>query len=134
MQTRRTLAIQLPTKGNLMSCKPTVNREEREVGREVSAAGGRVTTEGGRATEEVSMAEVSVAEVSVTREEKREESVAWKEKGTVEGKDKTLKVVYQNVGRSIEATNILLARGREEKWDLVFAAESWEGRRGERTT
>ena len=36
-----------------------------------------------------------------------------------------LKVAYQNVGRGIEATNILLDRGRQENWDLVFVAEAW---------
>ena len=43
-------------------------------------------------------------------------------------------MAYQNVGRGIETTNILLARGREEKWDFVFVAEAWEGRKGERTS
>lgn len=40
------------------------------------------------------------------------------------------KVAYQNVVGSIEATNILLDMGRQKKWDLVFVAEAWEGRRG----
>ena len=43
-------------------------------------------------------------------------------------------MAYQNVGGSIEATNILLSRGREERWHLVFVAEAWEGRKGERTS
>ena len=41
---------------------------------------------------------------------------------------------YQNIGRSIEATNILLEKGRQEKRDLVFVAEAWEGKKGKRTT
>ena len=44
------------------------------------------------------------------------------------------KLAYQNVGRGIKTTNILLARGREEEWDFVFVAEVWEGKNGERTT
>lgn len=54
--------------------------------------------------------------------------------GEEEDEPPTIKVAYQNVGRSIKATNILLARGREENWDLVFVAEAWEGKRNERTT
>ena len=42
-------------------------------------------------------------------------------------------MAYQNVGGSIETTNILLEKGRQERWDYVFVAEAWEGRRGERT-
>ena len=117
-----------------MPSKPTVNREEREEGanregreegvnrnkreeRVNAAVGLTVEEERRESTEE--MREESAEEESVTEEE----SVAGK----------NLKVAYQNVGRSIEATNILLARRREEKWDLVFAAKAWEGRRGERT-
>lgn len=37
-------------------------------------------------------------------------------------------------GGRIEATSILLARGRQEKWDFVFVAEAWEGKNKERTT
>ena len=49
-------------------------------------------------------------------------------------KGREWKVAYQNMGRGIEATNILLDRGRQENWDLVFVAEAWEGKKGERTT
>ena len=63
-----------------------------------------------------------------TTEEKVEE-----ENGEDAG-DREWKVAYQNVGGGIEATNILLARGRQESWDFVFTAEAWEGRKGERTT
>lgn len=43
-----------------------------------------------------------------------------------EEENRDLKVAYQNVGGGdIEATNILLARGRQEKWDLVLVS-SWE--------
>ena len=34
------------------------------------------------------------------------------------------RVAYQNVGGSIEATNILLTRGKEAGWDYVFVAEA----------
>jgi len=51
-----------------------------------------------------------------------------------EGEGEGWKVAYQNVGRGIEATNILLDRGREEGWDFIFVGEAWEGKKGERTT
>ena len=64
------------------------------------------------------------AEKDERKEEKEEE----------EGEEKgEWKAAYQNVGGGIEATNILLARGRQMNWDFVFVAEAWEGRKGERT-
>ena len=66
-------------------------------------------------------------------ERDREEGMRDAE-GREETAEEELRVAYQNVGGGIEATNILLERGREEKWDLVFAAEAWEGKKGERTT
>ena len=51
-----------------------------------------------------------------------------------EGEQQEWRICYQNVGRSIETTNILLEKAREEKRDLVFVAEAWEGKKGERTT
>ena len=53
--------------------------------------------------------------------------------GSMATKGREWKVAYQNVGRGIETTNILLDRGRQENWDLVFVAEAWEGKKGERT-
>lgn len=117
----------MPTKGNLMSSEYTMNREEVEgrAAEEESVAEERVTL-----GEERTVKEENVVEERVATEEEK----AGTEVRTVEEEDKNLKVVYQNVGRSIEATNILLAREREEKWDLVFVAEAWEGRSGERMT
>lgn len=43
-------------------------------------------------------------------------------------------MAYQNVGGSIEATNIVLNTGRQKRWDFVFVAEAWEGERRQRTT
>ena len=65
-------------------------------------------------------------EGAAEREEAREREEVREER-------EALKVAYQNVGRGIEATNILLDRGRQENWDLVFVAEAWQGRKGERT-
>ena len=66
-------------------------------------------------------------------EEEREESMMEETTNDVKEAE-GLKVAYQNVGRGIETTNVLLDRGRQEKWDLVFVAEAWQGRKGERTT
>ena len=38
------------------------------------------------------------------------------------------------MGQGIKTTNLLLARGIEKEWDLIFAAEAWEGKHGERNT
>ena len=56
------------------------------------------------------------------------------EAGEEEEGKREWRTAYQNVGGGIEATNILLARGRQENWDFVFVAEAWEGKKGERTT
>ena len=55
------------------------------------------------------------------------------EEEDTEEEQQTWKVSYQNVGRSIETTNILLEKARQEKRDLVFVAEALEGKKGERT-
>lgn len=69
-----------------------------------------------------------------SEEEEEEEVRRSSENEEEEEESREWKAAYQNVGGGIEATNILLARGRQEKWDLVFVAEAWEGRIGERTT
>ena len=63
-------------------------------------------------------------------ERERQEEVETTE---TEEEQQTWKVSYQNVGRSIDTTNILLEKARQEKRDLVFVAEAWEGKKGERT-
>ena len=68
------------------------------------------------------------------RKTEREEEEIEKDGEEEEEEDREWKAAYQNVGGGIEATNILLARGRQEKWDFVFTAEAWEGKKGERTT
>lgn len=47
-----------------------------------------------------------------TTSEEREERETREE----EEKRRGWRVAYQNVGGSIEATNLVLARGRQEKW------------------
>ena len=67
--------------------------------------------------------------------EVRRERGGEEERGGDEGEEKDQwKAAYQNVGKGIETTNVLLNRGREEEWDFVFVAEAWEGKNGERTT
>ena len=66
-------------------------------------------------------------------EEKSEIEKEEEERGGEE-EEEAWKVSYQNIGRGIETTNILLERGRGEKTDFIFLAEAWEGRKGERTT
>ena len=68
------------------------------------------------------------------REEERGGRVIDGEGNIETTKGREWKVAYQNMGRGIETTNILLDRGRQENWDLVFVAEAWEGKKGERTT
>ena len=76
-------------------------------------------------------------EIKGGREEEKEEEKEEREREEVkeeEIEEDGWKVAYQNVGRGIETTNILLERGRQQKWDFVFVAEAWEGKKGERTT
>ena len=91
--------------------------------------------------EEEREVETAEREVVELKEEKGEEEARDKRKEKDKEREKEareeregLKVAYQNIGRGIEATNILLDRGRQESWDLVFVAEAWQRKRGERTT
>ena len=85
----------------------------------------------GEGEEEVRRMEREEEEEGEGEEGERKEE---KEKEEEEGEEKgEWKAAYQNVGGGIEATNILLARGRQMNWDFVFVAEAWEGRKGERT-
>ena len=72
------------------------------------------------------------------REEDKEDRKAEEEEGRdeeeIKEEQQEWRICYQNVGRSIETTNILLEKAREEKRDLVFVAEAWEGKKGERMT
>ena len=65
------------------------------------------------------------------RKEQREEERGDRDEGE---EKRGWRVAYQNVGGGIEATNILLACGRQAEWDFIFVAEAWEGKKGERTT
>ena len=68
-------------------------------------------------------------------EERKRDEDTEERKGDKETEEQqTWKASYQNIGSSIETTNILLEKAREEKRDLVFVAEAWEGKKGERTT
>ena len=66
------------------------------------------------------------------RDDRKEEEEEGDEEETEE-EQWMWKTSYQNVGRSIETTNILLEKARQEKRNLVFVAEAWEGKKGART-
>ena len=71
---------------------------------------------------------------SAEKEERKEEEGEEEEEEPEAEEKEPWKISYQNIGRSIDSTNILLEKGRQEKRDLVFVAEAWEGKKGERTT
>ena len=53
-------------------------------------------------------------------EERGEEEEAGEEEEEERDKtDREWRTAYQNIGGGIEATNILLARGRQDGWDFV---------------
>ena len=71
-------------------------------------------------------------EASAEKGESAAEAEEEPEKET-KGEKRASQVAYQNVGNSIEATNVLLERGRQAGWDYIFMADAWEGKKGERT-
>ena len=84
------------------------------------------------------MLKITKKQREIEEEKERREREGEKEKEETGGEEEDeeegeCKAAYQNVGGGIEATNILLARGKQKGWDLVFVEEAWEGRKGERT-